>query len=165
MRYASIRKMDIVNGIGISCSLFVQGCSHRCQKCFNIETWNFNGGKEWTEEIEDKFIQLCQKPFVDCVSILGGEPFDQGYNITLLLRRLRKEVNKPIFIWSGYTYEQLRYTEFAECIEDKLFDYLIDGEYVDKLKDCTLPLRGSSNQRIIDIKQTVEQGKVVLFNP
>jgi anaerobic ribonucleoside-triphosphate reductase activating protein len=77
MRYASIREMDITNGIGIGVSLFVQGCTHHCKGCFNPETWDFNGGKEWTQDIENKFIELCKRPHIDCVSILGGEPFDQ----------------------------------------------------------------------------------------
>ena len=81
MRYAQIREMDITNGQGIACSLFVQGCSHHCKGCFNPETWGFNGGKEWTQDIENKFIELCKRPHVDCVSILGGEPFDQDEHI------------------------------------------------------------------------------------
>lgn len=164
MRYANINKFDIVNGIGIACSLFVQGCSHHCYNCFNQETWDFNSGNEWTKEVEDKFIDLCKNPSVDCVSILGGEPFDQGEHIYYLLQRLKHEVGKPIFVWSGYTYEQLIIRDVPrDCIREKLFDYLIDGEYIDKLKDYRLHLRGSSNQRIIDVKASVDSDKIILY--
>lgn len=163
MRYASVRDMDIVNGIGIACSLFVQGCPHHCYNCFNQETWSFKEGKKWTKEIEDNFIDLCNNPYIDCVSILGGEPFAQGTDIYCLLDRLRREVGKPIFIWSGNTYEELQSMLIpSECINKKMFDYLIDGKYIDSLKDYRLHLRGSSNQKIIDIKKSVDSGKIIL---
>ena len=153
MRYASIRNMDIVNGIGIACSLFVQGCSHHCKGCFNQETWDFKGGKEWDKEIEDKFISLCSSPHIDCVSILGGEPFQQGEDFYELLKKLKHDVNKPIFVWTGYKFEEIMESyPMQKCLI--YIDYLIDGKYIDSLKDYKLSLRGSSNQRIIDIKRT-----------
>lgn len=158
MRYASIRDMDIVNGVGIACSLFVQGCSHHCKNCFNKETWDFNGGKEWTKEIEDEFIEICKRPYIDCVSILGGEPLDQDLDMLELLRRVKKEVGKPIYLWTGYTWETIFSNNEDYIIESlilSLCDYVIDGEYVDDLKDYRLKLRGSSNQRIIDVKKTL----------
>ena len=154
MRYAQIRSMDISNGVGISCSLFVQGCSHHCKNCFNPETWDFNAGKEWTKEIEDKCINLCKNPHVDCISILGGEPFDQGEHIYFLLKRIKQEVSKPIYLWTGYVIEYLVDKDISRnCINENLIDYLIDGEYVDELRDLNLDLRGSSNQRVINIKE------------
>ena len=163
MRYSSIRDMDVVNGIGIACSLFVQGCSHHCYNCFNQETWDFKGGEEWTKEIEDKFISLCNRPYIDCVSILGGEPFDQGEHFYWFLQRLRHEVGKPIFVWSGYTYEQLIIKDVPrDCLREGLVDYLIDGEFIDSLKDYKLHLIGSSNQRIIDVNKTIESEKIIL---
>lgn len=154
MRYNKIRSMDISNGVGIACSLFVQGCSHHCKDCFNPETWDFNAGKEWTEEIEDKFIELCQNEHVDCVSILGGEPFDQDEHIYWFLKRLKHEVNKPIYLWTGYTIEYLLTRDVPrDCLLENLIDYLIDGEYIDELRDLNLELRGSSNQRIINVKE------------
>lgn len=153
MRYASIRNMDIVNGIGIACSLFVQGCSHHCKGCFNQETWDFKGGEEWTKEVEDKFISLCNNPYIDCVSILGGEPFQQGEDFYELLKKLKHDVNKPIFVWTGYKFEEIMDSYLMQkCLI--YIDYLIDGKYIDSLKDYKLSLRGSSNQRIIDIKRT-----------
>ena len=158
MRYASIRDMDIVNGVGIACSLFVQGCSHHCKNCFNQETWDFNGGKEWTKEIEDEFIEICKRPYIDCVSILGGEPLDQDLDMLELLRRIKKEVGKPIYLWTGYTWETIFSNEYyvLEMLILSLCDYVIDGEYIDDLKDYRLKLRGSSNQRIIDVKKTLD---------
>ena len=158
MRYASIRDMDIVNGVGIACSLFVQGCSHHCKNCFNQETWDFNGGKEWTKEIEDEFIEICKRPYIDCASILGGEPLDQDLDMLELLRRIKKEVGKPIYLWTGYTWETIFSNEdyVLEMLILSLCDYVIDGEYIDDLKDYRLKLRGSSNQRIIDVKKTLD---------
>lgn len=154
MRYAQIRSMDISNGVGIACSLFVQGCSHHCKNCFNPETWDFNAGEEWTKEIEDKFIELCQNEHVDCVSILGGEPFDQDEHIYWFLKKLKYEVNKPLYLWTGYKIEYLLTRDVPrDCLKENLIDYLIDGEYVDELRDLNLELRGSSNQRIIDVKE------------
>ena len=158
MRYASIRDMDIVNGVGIACSLFVQGCSHHCKNCFNQETWDFNGGKEWTKEIEDEFIEICKRPYIDCVSFLGGEPLDQDLDMLELLRRIKKEVGKSIYLWTGYTWETIFSNEdyVLEMLILSLCDYVIDGEYIDDLKDYRLKLRGSSNQRIIDVKKTLD---------
>lgn len=159
MRYASIRDMDVVNGIGIACSLFVQGCLHHCYNCFNQETWDFNKGKEWTQEIENKFIELCKRPFIDCVSILGGEPFQQGEDFYELLKKLKHNVNKPIFVWTGYKFEEIMESyPMQKCLI--YIDYLIDGKYIDSLKDYKLSLRGSSNQRIIDIKSTFNNNNI-----
>ena len=148
MRYAQIREMDIVNGKGIAISLFVQGCPHRCVGCFNPETWDFKGGKKWTPEVENSFIALCNHPYVDCISILGGEPLAQS-DILPLLKRL-STIGKPIYMWTGYRMEDLNDYQ-RECI--KYVDYLIDGRFEQDKRDLTLKLRGSSNQRIWDIKK------------
>ena len=101
MNYAQIRDMDIVNGEGIAVSLFVSGCPHHCKGCFNPETWDYNYGQPWTQEVEDEFIELCKRDYVTCVSLLGGEPLQKG--ILGLLRRIKAEVNKPVYLWTGYT--------------------------------------------------------------
>lgn len=155
MRYSQIRNIDISNGIGISCSIFFQGCSHRCHNCFNPETWDFNKGKEFTKEKQLEFISLCKKPYVDCISILGGEPVQQNcIEFSEFLDELRL-IKKPIFLWSGYTYEEIINMNKWYLL-DKI-DYLIDGKYVEELHDYTLHLKGSSNQRIIDCKKSIEQ--------
>ena len=153
MNYAQIRDMDVVNGEGIAVSLFVQGCSHHCKGCFNSETWDFNGGKKWTKEVEDEFIELCKRDYVSCVSLLGGEPLAQGLSIVKLLTRLKREINKPIYVWTGYTIEYLM--EQKSSIYDVLTwcgVYLIDGKFEEDKKDVKLRLRGSSNQRIWDLR-------------
>lgn len=161
MKYAIIRKMDISNGIGIGVSIFTQGCSHHCKGCFNSETWDFNGGYELTDNIKEDFIQACIKPQTDFISFLGGEPLDQARDLKLILAEIRELTNKPIYLWSGYTYEQIvANTERRECLE--YITYLIDGEFIEELKDMKLKLRGSSNQRIIDVQKSLKEGKIWL---
>lgn len=148
MRYAQIRDMDIVNGKGIGASIFFQGCSHRCKGCFNSSTWDFNGGKEWTKEIEDEFIEICQREYIDHVSLLGGECLDQPIDeLITLLNRVKTEVGKPIWLWTGYTLDEIKKSKNKESIL-KFIDYLIDGRFIDDEKDLNLKFRGSINQRI-----------------
>ena len=162
MRYSLIRDMDISNGVGIACSIFFQGCRHHCKGCFNKETWDFNGGKEFTKEVQDKFIELCNKPFIDCVSILGGEPLQQDDTIGFykFTENLKIKVRKPIYLWTGYTWEEImqsrELTKKILCV-----DYLIDGKFEEDKKDLNLKLRGSSNQRIIDVIASLESGNIV----
>ena len=159
IKYNQIRDMDISNGVGIAASIFFQGCSHHCIGCFNPETWSFDSGKEFTNDIEDQFIEICNKPYIKCVSLLGGEPFDQNqlelYNF---IYRLKYEVGKRIFVWSGYTFEQLIDNNI---IKDELIDVLIDGKFDLSQKDLKLKLRGSRNQRIIDVHESIKQNKVI----
>lgn len=163
MRYASIREMDITNGIGIGVSLFVQGCTHHCKGCFNPETWDFNNGKEWTKEVENEFIELCKMPHINFISILGGEPFDQdNHLLAVLLKKIKRETNnKDIYVWSGYTFDE---SDFLSENYEGIFnyvDYLIDGEFQLDKRDLKLKLRGSSNQRIIDVKESLKQDKII----
>lgn len=144
MNYAQIRDMDIVNGEGIAVSLFVSGCPHKCKGCFNPETWDYNYGQPWTKEVEDKFIELCKRDYVSCVSLLGGEPLAQR-DILELLQRIKTEVGKSIYVWTGYTAEYLCQ---HKSLELSYIDYLIDGKFEEDKKDVKLRLRGSSNQRI-----------------
>lgn len=151
MRYAQIRDMDIVNGKGIGASIFFQGCSHRCKGCFNSSTWDFNGGKEWTKEVEDEFIEICKREYIDHVSLLGGEPLDQPIDeLITLLNRVKIEVGKPIWLWTGYTFMYIENSPSHPKFSDVLdyVDYVIDGEFIEELKDLNLPYRGSSNQNI-----------------
>lgn len=180
MRYAQIRSMDISNGEGVGVSLFVQGCPFHCKNCFNSDTWDFNGGKEWTEEIKDKFMKLIDRPYIKRVSFLGGECLaDQNLDGVLdLIKEIRISFpEKTIWLYTGYTWEQLVYSRMPSGVgKEKEFlnwnrrneiisniDICIDGEYVDNLKDLTLKWRGSKNQRVIDVKQSLTQNKVVLY--
>lgn len=149
MRYAKIRKMDISNGEGIGVALFLQGCHFHCKGCFNTETWDFNGGKEWTLEIEDMFMELIDKPYIKRISILGGEPLDQTVELTELLRKIKiKYPNKTIWLYTGFKYEDIKDFEILKYI-----DVIVDGQYKEELKDLKLEFRGSSNQQIIKIKE------------
>ena len=160
MRYASIRKMDISNGPGLGISLFVQGCHFHCRDCFNSDAWDFNGGYEWTKDIQSLFIDMIKNEFINRVSILGGEPLaDENLkDVCDLITILKGYKNKKIWLWSGYKFDDifcnankssidnLRYYTIMNC------DYMIDGQFIKELYDFNLKYRGSSNQRVIDIK-------------
>lgn len=158
MRYNLIRKMDISNGPGVRVSIFMQGCSFHCKNCFNKETWDFEGGQEFTDETIDKVIDLCNKPEVKGLSILGGEPMHPT-NIegTTKLAKAFKEKypEKTIWTWTGFEYEDIKDKDVFNYI-----DVLIDGQYKDELHDPTLKWKGSSNQRVIDIKESKKENKV-----
>ena len=155
MRYNLIRKMDISNGPGVRVSIFMQGCQFHCKNCFNKETWDFNGGKEFTEETINKVLELSEKDEVKGLSILGGEPM-HPVNIegTTKLAKAFKEKfpEKDIWAWSGFRYEDLKDKEVLKYI-----DVLVDGTYKDELHDPTLKWKGSSNQRVVDIKKKLRK--------
>ena len=160
MKYNLIRKMDISNGPGVRVSIFMQGCHFHCKNCFNSETWDFEGGKEFTDDIINKVLDLSNKDHIVGLSILGGEPM-HPVNIegTTKLAKAFKEKypNKDIWVWSGFRYEDLKGKDVFKYI-----DVLVDGQYVDELHDPTLKWRGSSNQRVIDIKETLKNNEIVL---
>ena len=161
MRYNLIRKMDISNGPGIRVSIFMQGCTFKCKNCFNKETWDFNGGEKFDEKIIEKVIKLCSNPNIKGLSILGGEPLHpKNIEGTTLLAKTFKEKlpKKSIWVWTGFLYEDLKHKEIFSYI-----DVLVDGRYKDELHDPTLKYRGSSNQRVIDIKKTVKNKKIVNY--
>lgn len=170
MRYNQIRECDIANGEGIGVALFVQGCNFHCKGCFNSETWDFNGGKEWTSKIEDKFIELAKRPYIKRISILGGEPLtnenlDDVLKLVNKIRLLMPE--KTIWLYSGYTFESIMNLNDEISLKRqeilKLCDVLVDGRFVEELKDLTLAYRGSKNQRVINIPKTLEQKEIVLY--
>ena len=153
MRYNKIRKMDVSNGPGIRVSIFLQGCEFHCKNCFNPETWSFKSGKEFTNETINKILELSDKETVSGLSILGGEPMHPAKKFK------EKFPKKTVWVWSGFLYEDVlkRDPEVFNYI-----DVMVDGQYVDELHDPTLRWKGSSNQRVIDIKKTKKSGKVVL---
>lgn len=161
MKYASLRDMDTSNGEGIGVALFVQGCSHCCKNCFNQETWDFNGGKEWTPELEEKLLQLCSKHYISRLSVLGGEPLHpKNIDTVIEIARKFKELypEKKLYIWTGYLYEDICNKEIL-----KYADVIVDGKYIDELRDLRLIMKGSSNQRVIDVQETERTDKIVLF--
>ena len=164
MKYAKIRKYDISNAPGICTTLFVSGCTHNCEGCFNKEQQDFTYGNEFTKEIEDEFIEYVKSKQVKGVNILGGEPMQQLMDNTLLklLKRIKLEVNKPIWLWSGYTFEEIvNNPKRAEILRE--VDVLIDGKFEADKRDLMLKYRGSSNQRVIDVKKSIEAKEVRLY--
>lgn len=161
MNYAKIKWHDISNGPGVRASLFVSGCTHGCPGCFNREAWDFNYGKEWTKEIEDKFINHLKNPNIMGVNILGGEPLQQGEAMLKLLKRINQEVKKPIWLWTGYVIDKEIHDDKTRkfVIANQILrecDVVVDGRFVESKKDLKLKYRGSSNQRVIDIKETLK---------
>lgn len=161
MNYSRIKWYDISNGPGVRASLFVSGCTHKCKGCFNEVTWDFNYGDKWTKEIEQKFINHLKKPEIVGVNILGGEPLQQDETLLKLLKRINKEIQKPIWLWTGYVIDK----EIHEDRTGKLVlanqilrecDVVVDGRFVESKKDLSLKYRGSTNQRVIDIKETLK---------
>lgn len=162
MKYAKIRKLDVTNGPGVRTTLFVSGCTHNCEGCFNKEQQDFNYGNKFTKETEDEFIQLTKNKQIKGVNILGGEPMQQIMDDTLLnlLKRIKLETDKPIWLWSGYTFEEIvNNPKRLEILRE--VDVLIDGKFQADKRDIMLKYRGSSNQRVIDVKKSLEQGNIV----
>ena len=162
MRYNTIRKMDIANGPGVRVSIFMQGCAFHCENCFNKETWDFDKGEEFTDEVIDNVIELCKPSFIKGLSILGGEPWHpKNVDGTTKLVKRFKEVfpDKTIWSWSGYTFED--YLSKQEGI--KYVDVVVDGRFVESLKNPTLKFKGSSNQRVIDVAKSLEKNEVILY--
>lgn len=161
MRYNKIRKMDISNGQGVRVSVFFQGCTFNCKNCFNPETHDFSGGKEFTDETIDQILQLCEKEYIEGLSLLGGEPM-HPLNIegaTKLAKKFKEKFpNKTIWAWSGFLFEQLKGKEILNYL-----DVLVDGQYVDDLKDYSLKWRGSSNQRVLDVQKSLKSNEIVEF--
>ena len=161
MNVAKIRKEDIANGPGVRVSIFVQGCSHHCDGCFNPETWNFQGGHVFNAQICNQFLDLATPKGICGISIIGGETLDQGEDMLKLVNSIRSKFGntKTIWMWTGYIYEELNDLQ-KEIV--KQLDVLVDGPFI-KEKKCPLKrFRGSSNQRIIDIKKTIESNTVII---
>ena len=164
MKYAKIRKMDISNGEGVRVSLFVQGCSFHCKNCFNQETWDFNGGKEFTTAEVQKIIELANKDYIAGLSVLGGEPLhnnnvDEVFHIVATFKE--KFPNKDIWLWTGFKFEDAIKDSKRKFILRNI-DVLIDGQFEEDKKDLTLKWRGSSNQRVIDCKKSLAENKIIL---
>ena len=160
MRYNKIRKMDISNGPGVRVSIFMQGCTFNCEGCFNKETHDFKGGKEFSDNTIDKVLELASKDYIVGLSILGGEPL-HSKNIegtTKLVKSFKEKYpNKDIWVWTGFNFEDIKDYEVF-----KFIDTLVDGKFDIKLSSPLLKYKGSSNQRVIDIKETLKNKKVVL---
>lgn len=169
MHYGNIKNCDIANGVGVRVSLFVSGCNNRCENCFNPETWDFDYGEPFTEQTENKIMDMLKPSFISGLTVLGGEPFEPSNQTALLpfLKRVKKTYpDKTIWLYSGFTFEEmftLGVRANTDIVQDILrqADVLVDGKFVQELKDITLKFRGSSNQRILDLKRSLECGKAV----
>ena len=172
MNYAKINKNDIANGIGVRVTLFVSGCTHHCKGCVNQEAWDFNYGAPFTAAVEDELLEALSPSWINGITLLGGEPMEPSNQRVLMpfLKRVKEKYpEKTIWCFSGYTLEtDLLADSRARCeVTDEmlsLIDVLVDGEFVEKQKDISLRFRGSSNQRLIDLKATLRTGTVVLWD-
>lgn len=163
MRYNKIRKMDISNGEGVRVSIFVQGCHFHCKGCFNPETWNFEGGKPFTEEILTQLLSLCEKDYIKGLSILGGEPLcEENIETVKMISKIYKSKfkNKDLWIWTGYEYEDIlqNHKDILQYI-----DYLICGQFQEDKKDLKMQWAGSNNQRVINVQESLKQNRIILY--
>lgn len=171
MHYGEIKNCDIANGNGVRVSLFVSGCSHHCKGCFNEETWDFFYGEAFTRETEDRIISWLKPDYIEGLTLLGGEPLEyvNQKDILPFLERVRQECpGKNIWCYTGYIYEKdilgrmvPKWKETSRILS--LIDVLVDGPFVEEKKDISLRFRGSANQRIIDVKKSLETGQTILW--
>ena len=171
MNYATIKNCDIANGPGVRVSLFVSGCTHRCEGCFNEVAWDFSYGEPFTDAVENELLEALSPDFIAGITLLGGEPFEPENQRALLpfLKRVREAFpQKTVWCYSGYTLEQLQGESRARCeVTDEMLsilDVLVDGRFVLAKKNIRLRFRGSENQRLIDMNKTREAGEIVLWD-
>ncbi len=172
MNIAEIKYNDIANGLGVRTSVFVSGCRHRCKNCFNAVTWDFSYGKPFDKKTKEDILKSAEPSWINGLSILGGEPFEkenQKELLSLLEEFHSRYPEKDVWCYSGFTLEEIlgkkesrAHTETAEKLLRNI-DVLVDGRYVEELHSITLKFRGSSNQRVIDVKKTLGSGNIVLY--
>ena len=173
MNYATIKWTDIANGEGVRISLFVSGCTHRCKNCFNEVAWDFSYGAFFDEEVQEKILKELKSDYIAGLSLLGGEPLEPQNQEALypFIKKVRALYpQKTIWCYTGFVLDEkkglLREAhKNTQCTKDliSLFDVLVDGAYIEELKDIRLKFRGSSNQRVIDIQKSLSQGECVLY--
>lgn len=180
MRYSKIREMDVSNGEGLGISLFVQGCHFHCRGCFNPETWDFSGGKEWNKQVEQQFLHLASKPYINRISILGGEPLcDENvlYVCDLVDKLKYLYPDKKIWVYTGYKYEDIINLSVPFYKQDwnvinrikliHMIDVLVDGQFQLENQDLYnehIVWAGSTNQRVIDVPATLSDDKIHIYN-
>lgn len=163
MRYGQIRRYDVANGPGIRTSFFVTGCNANCKNCFNKEYMDPNYGYLWSDKQTQQIISYLKDDRVEGLTILGGEPFESVEDLIKIVEDIRKESDKSIWIFSGFLYEILVNSQRAKKLLS-MCDVLVDGLFVERLKDLKLKFKGSSNQRTIDIKKSLKKDKVILLD-
>ena len=171
MHFGNIKKNDIANGEGVRVSLFVSGCRNRCKNCFNPETWSFTYGKEFTPEVEQDIINSLAPSWINGLTILGGEPFEVENQRALVsfIKKVRELFpNKTIWMYSGYLFDTEIHNPNGKVhceVTDEILnniDVLVDGKFVEELKNLSLKFRGSTNQRIIMVKESLEKNEIIL---
>ena len=173
MNYATIKWTDIANGEGVRISLFVSGCTHRCKNCFNEVAWDFTYGELFDESVETRILEKLNAGYIAGLSLLGGEPLEPQNQKALFpfLKKVKEAYpNKTIWCYTGFTFDETtgilketqKNTEFTKELV-ALFDVLVDGAYIEELKDIRLKFRGSSNQRVIDVKKSLQKGECILY--
>ena len=171
MHYGEIKNCDIANGNGIRVTLFVSGCRNQCHNCFQPETWDFDYGEEFTVERERELLDMLEPSYIDGLTLLGGDPFEPENQRALLplLQKLKSRYdNKTVWAYTGFTLEELADADCRGCCEVtkqllELTDVLVDGRYIEEKRDISLRFRGSSNQRIIDMAETLKAGRIILW--
>ena len=171
MNYGTIKKVDIADGPGVRVSLFVSGCTHHCKGCFQPETWDFSYGQPFTKETEQRLLELLKQDYITGLTLLGGEPFEpenQRVLVPFLRRVAMLRPPKDIWCYTGYRMDtELLKESRARCeVTDEflsMLDALVDGEFIEGKRNISLKFRGSENQRIIDVKKSLAEGSVVLF--
>ena len=172
MNYASIKECDVANGPGVRVSVFVSGCNHHCKGCFNREAWDYNYGNRFTEKEEKEVMEALKPDYIKGLSLLGGEPLDIKNQEGLLpVVKKAKELypDKPIWCYTGYLFDKQVMENMAKTNDTtnellKYIDYVVDGQFVESLRNPSLQFRGSSNQRIIDVQKTLENHEVTLWD-
>lgn len=170
MNYGNIKYYDIADGEGVRTSLFVSGCTHHCKGCFQAKTWDFSYGKPYTKEVEDKIVESLKPDYIAGLTLLGGEPMEPANQHALLplLRRVKGDLDgKNVWVYTGDLLENLLHGNRHTPDTDEMLSYidvLVDGPFVQDLKDISLRFAGSSNQRVIDVPKTLQSGKVVLWH-
>jgi anaerobic ribonucleoside-triphosphate reductase activating protein len=163
MNYATIKKHDISNGLGVRVSLFVSGCRNRCKNCFQPQTWNFEYGQPFTEKTEERILRMLAPSYITGLTLLGGEPFERENQAVLLpfVRRVREAYpTKTVWAFTGFTFEELLQREDARPLLEQL-DLLVDGRFVESEKNIALRFRGSANQRVLDVPASLAAGTAV----
>ena len=168
MNYAEIKPVDIANGPGVRVSLFVSGCNHHCKGCFNSIAWDFNYGKPFTDEVIDKIIDYLKPDYITGITFLGGEPLDpkNQYDVSKMINEVRKVYGekKSIWLYTGYLLgNSIPHIVYITSYILKNIDVIVDGPFIEKKKNLSLRFRGSENQRIIDMKKTIENKEICLW--
>lgn len=173
MNYADIKQYDVANGPGIRISLFVSGCNHHCKGCFNQEAWDFNYGKPFTDETIDMIMQYLDNPHIAGLTLLGGEPMEPVNQKALLplVKRVKETFpDKSIWCFTGYRFDDDIVNKMFNSVPEtkellSYFDVMVDGKFVEELKNVSLIFKGSSNQRTIMVQESLKNNNIVLWKP